>query len=140
MNHFYSIYYVSVSLSSLTTAIKYCCIRYSASCDAYVLIISMPGINLVPRSHSVLHLAVGDLGTRLAWDWLTSISLLFGYYRHRNNFYPCRYYYYYKYHLSLSLSYHYHHHYHHQHQITMLFPSFKVDEISKICFLSCSTS
>ena len=28
----------------------------------------MVWINLVPRSHSVLHLAVGDLGTRLGLD------------------------------------------------------------------------
>lgn len=55
LNHFYSIYYVSVLLSSLTTAIKYCCIRYSACCDAYVLIISMPGIGrLVALCYSAI--------------------------------------------------------------------------------------
>ena len=55
LNHFYSIYYVSVLLSSLTTAIKYFCIRYSAYCDAYVLIISMPGIGrLVALCYSAI--------------------------------------------------------------------------------------
>ena len=31
-----------------------------------MIIIMLLTFNLVPRSHSVLHLAVGDLGTRLA--------------------------------------------------------------------------
>ena len=48
-------YHVSVLLSSLTTAIKYFCIRYSACCDAYVLIISMPGIGrLVALCYSAI--------------------------------------------------------------------------------------
>ena len=72
LNHFYSIYYVSVLLSSLATAIKYFCIRYSARCDAYVLIISMPGIGRL-------------------------VALCYCYHHHRHNCYRYHYYYYYKY-------------------------------------------